>query len=786
MAKDLFFENLKSLRQTHKALAGRIEKSLSISREIETLTSKSGMPTVKLKGILLHSLYDPKASAARMLDKYDLKDKELVIIFGFGLGYHVLEAAKKIGQKTKLLIIEPQLNLFRLALKKMDLSFLLSNEQVRFFVDDNIPGLVELFNDEQILSANLILIEHPASSKISKDYFRYVKLLLSGGETHRKKREGIKLAGDDLLQLLIEGMFFKNWPDRKIRLRHILTSPRREYKRILVIQLASIGDVVYTTPVFLGLKEKFKNAQLFFLTEKQTNSLVASDPHLDGIITFDKNGFLQKLLGPDKIEETKKNLRKLIEGISSKGFDLIINLHTSPRSAVLSKVIGADETWGLSLDDYGVPCVIGHPWMHYKYWTMKQGDTGGLGIVELHLLMANVNPTKRETSIYVDEGSRKKAVKLLESHGIIEKDKPIGLFPGSNYPSRRWSKENFAALGNFIQSHFGARVIIFGGPQDTERADWIAQSMETPPINLAGKASLLELAALLKKCTLLVTNDTGPLHIACAVKTPSITLAGPAWIGPYGSGHLLLVAKLPCIGCPKFICSDHACMELITPEAVILTIEILKELHKGVRNEAILDRLTSHPALGEIEIFYSGDEPPGKLFSLNPLVKIGTEAKTAKEAVLRLAALNLWGAGLNGDPYFSPGEIVQRLRQAFLIEDNQGTIREIGKLRQYLKEEKPKTPGRFGQISHGMNGLPLLEALGYLASLQESDPARRSYESERKALMRVIETIDGVIELIRTEELKNIRPNDFLFYSFSVFLFFCLVLLTFKWVDSVY
>lgn len=754
-AKDLFSENLKYLRQTNKILADRLEKSLSISQRVEIVSSKSGAPTAKVKGILLHSLYDPFAEAKRMLDSYELKGRELVIIFGFGLGYHTIEAAKRIDQKTRLLIIEPQLNIFRQALKRMDLSSLLGNEDVRFSVGDDLQDIIELLNDEEILSARHLLIEHPASAKLSQRHLWYVRLLLSGREAHQKKREGIKLSEDDLIQLLIEGMLFKNWPNRKIRVRNILTFPGRVYKRILLIQLASIGDVVYTTPVFSGLKERFKDAELYFLTEDQNCELVADDPHIDGVFAFDKEGFLQGLFGSDGIDRTKIHLKEFVRRLRDKGFDLVINLHTSPRSAALTKLVACENTWGLTLDDQGLPCVLGHPWVHYRYWTMREGSSG-LGIVELHLLMANVDPSQRETHIYVDGPSREKTDRLLESLNI--KDGFIGLFPGSNYPSRRWPKENFAGLGDLIQSIYGTRIIIFGGQNDRDLADWISRSMKVTPTNLAGKTSLRELAGLLERASLLITNDSGPLHIACAVKTPTITLTGPAWIGPYGPGHLVLVARLPCIGCPKFVCDEHTCMEMITPQGVIAGIEILNELRKGVRDEARLKGLLNSPALRETEILYSGDRPPGKLFSLVSLIKAEVGLKAAKEAITRFASLNLWG--MEDQPYISPDEIVERVRQDLLIEDSSGIIRELAKVHQFLKElyseDRPRSRGGLSQIGHEMNDLPLLRAIEYLTSVpgSQDDPLQqgRSYELRKRTLAKVIETIDGVIELISKEE----------------------------------
>jgi len=768
--RDLFSENLQSLRKRDSILAERVEKSLFLAQRIEILPSKKGAPTARMDGILLHSSYDPFLEANRMVDKFELKDKELIIVFGFGLGHHVIEIAKRMDQGTELLVIEPHLDLFRAALKRMDLAFLFENERVRFSIGEDISGLANLFNDEKVLSAHLLLIEHSPSAKLSQDHSLYINHLLSGNQTHLKKRLLLELNEDDLLQLLIEGLFFKNWPNQKIKLRNIFTTPKPEYKRILLIQLASIGDVVYTTPVFSGLKERFKGAECLLLTERLTAPLVKFDPHLDGIITFDKTGFLQKLLGRGGRDETKRELKEFIQGVKDKEFDLVVNLHTSPRSAVLTNMIAKREIWGLTLDNYGQPCVIGHPWMHYRYWTMKEGSTGGLGITELHLLMTDVEPPERETAIYINEDSNRRARRSLVSVGIHEEEGFIGLFPGSNYPSRRWPEENFAVLANLIQKKLKTKVVIFGGVDDLERANRILRLMNIPSISLAGKTSLLELAALLKRCNLFITNDTGPLHIACAVKTPTITLAGPAWIGPYGPGHFLLVSKLPCIGCPKFTCQDHTCMTLITPEAVLISIEILRELRKEVRDEALIKRLLSLPPLQKIEILYSGDKPPGKLFALAPLMKVRSTPEIIKEVVVSFAGLNVWGIKSDREPRFSGEEILKRIEQDFLIEHREGLIRELKKTSQDLKElqrfcqegsslsgeirrgeeGKEEVFKKLSQIRYRIRSLPIFSVIEYLSPALgvDSNQEDSAWELYETALATITKIIDNIIELV--------------------------------------
>lgn len=748
--RDLFGENLKRLRKIDPDLAGKIEKGLSITRDIEHLTSRTGSPTLKAKGILLHSLYDPEKEARRFIDSYDL-ERELIIILGFGLGYHVLEVARRVSPQTRILIIEPQLPVLRSAMKKVDLSNGLDREGVTFLVPESIEELIDSINDDEILASNYELVEHPPSAQVSSAFFRFAKALLSGKETHLKRRSLLPLEGNDFLQLLIEALLTKKWPEKGVSMHHVLASSKDRYTNILLIQLASIGDVVYTTPVFLGLKEGFKSPRVSFLTEAPQAELVKNDPNLDEVIPFDKNRFLEMILDGN-IDEAKKGLWDFVSGLRERKFDLIINLHTSPRSAILTRLIGdGGEFWGLCLDEKGKVVLAGNNWMHYRYAEKREGR---LSVVELNLLSSGVNPSKRETAIYIDNRSRDSANAILRSFKKKRGERLFGICPGSNYPSRRWPKENFARLGDLIETKYGGRIIIFGGKDDVERGEWIVDSMEGEAINLCGKTSLLELASILSECEVLITNDTGPLHIASAVKTPTITIAGPAWIGPYGPGHLLLVARLACIGCPQYRCHHHTCMQVITPQMVLLALEILLRLKRKEEIEEMLHL----PLFNEVEIMYSGDNPPTKLFALSPLKKMEAEPEIIKGVILGYAMLNVLADEPPNLP-FSPKMIMERIDQDFLLMDRCGLREALTQIHGELLQARglcqkivTSTKDK-GKIKDEMRGrlrrIGIDKMINYhTLSLQAMDDRAQFYRFQFWALTQILMTIGGVIEIL--------------------------------------
>jgi len=147
------------------------------------------------------------------------------------------------------------------------------------------------------------------------------------------------------------------------------------------------------------------------------------------------------------------------------------------------------------------------------------------------------------------------------------------LNPGGDRENRRWNPENFAIVGDKIIEEFNAKIILLGGPGEEKIAGQIERKMRNGAVNLAGKLDLNELAYIISQFDLLVTNDSGPMHIAAGVKTPLVAIFGPqnpAIVGPYTSEKLysVLYKEVNCRPCNKKRCARPICLDLITPDEV--------------------------------------------------------------------------------------------------------------------------------------------------------------------------------------------------------------------------
>jgi ADP-heptose:LPS heptosyltransferase len=183
----------------------------------------------------------------------------------------------------------------------------------------------------------------------------------------------------------------------------------------------------------------------------------------------------------------------------------------------------------------------------------------------------------RTLDLFLTESDRKYARDTMEKQSI-DGDRPtVGLFPGAGWKLREWMPDRFAAIGNRLVKDFGAQVVVFGGPHERQLANYVVDLMTEQAASFAGNLPIRQLAALIERCNLFLTNDTGPMHIAAALRTPTVALFGPGnhiRFQPLDPIHSTVRHEVPCNPCKQFTnrCNNNICMKLITVDEVWETI----------------------------------------------------------------------------------------------------------------------------------------------------------------------------------------------------------------------
>ncbi len=348
-------------------------------------------------------------------------------------------------------------------------------------------------------------------------------------------------------------------------------------RRILIRGVNWLGDAVMTTPALLRLREKFPDAHITLLTPEKLADLWESHPAIDEVVSF--------AVGENVFSAGKK--------LRAGKFDLALVLPNSPRSALevflagIPQRVGYARPWrNLFLTQAVAPrddavkmrkrtaseikAMIATPPHHASAHQIHE---------YLHLAAAlGANPKPLAPQLFVAPEEIEAAKKKFGPENISQ---PVfGLNPGAEYgPAKRWPVEKFIAAAREIQRQTNCVWLIFGGKADAPLAGQIESAIRHSSFvirNLCGQTTLRELMALLKSCRVLLTNDTGPMHVAAALGTPVVVPFGstsPELTGPGSPGdgrHRLLKSDAPCSPCFLRECPiDFRCMNGISVARVV-------------------------------------------------------------------------------------------------------------------------------------------------------------------------------------------------------------------------
>ncbi len=328
-------------------------------------------------------------------------------------------------------------------------------------------------------------------------------------------------------------------------------------RKILVIGVNWVGDTVLSLPAMRGLRRLFPEAHIGFLARAYLEDLLRNVSFIDEVIPYK----------PRRGGYRWADELRMVGLLRREGFDVTLILPRSIRSALAAYLAGipirigyADEGRGFLLT-HGIPRNDALLRVHRtKYY---------LHIIEC---MGGV-PDEDPPLIEVAPEVRQWAYGFLHSCGMGNSHLLVGFNPGATYGSAKcWNPHRFSELGMRLCRDHGACILIFGTKWERELAAMIAQGIDGKVANLAGLTNLVQLAALMESCDVVVTNDTGPMHVSAAVKTPVVAIFGstdPVTTGPCGNGHIIVRREVSCSPCLKRVCpTDHRCMDLISEDDV--------------------------------------------------------------------------------------------------------------------------------------------------------------------------------------------------------------------------
>lgn len=341
--------------------------------------------------------------------------------------------------------------------------------------------------------------------------------------------------------------------------------------KILVRETNWIGDVILTFPALTTIRKNFPMSYITVLSRPWVAPLLENNPDVDEVIIYDYNGIHNGILGKIRLAKTLKK----------RGFDLALLLQNAFDAALITLLARIPIRVGYNTDARGAlltnkvildETVFGK---HQVYYYLEMLNALGMDIID-------ENPV-----IKVSNKAKKSAIEILDSLNIQNNDFLIGINPGAYFGSaKRWLPERYALLSDMVYKDLGGKILIFGSKGEKVISEMILSVANSDIIDLTGKTSLLETTALIEKCSLFITNDSGLMHLAAALKVPLISIFGstdPITTSPLGTSSIIIRKEVPCSPCLKRECpTDHKCMKLIEVD------EVYQHVKKALTNRAMM------------------------------------------------------------------------------------------------------------------------------------------------------------------------------------------------------
>ena len=331
-------------------------------------------------------------------------------------------------------------------------------------------------------------------------------------------------------------------------------------KKILVTRTDRIGDVILSLPAIKAIRKAFPDAYIAVMVQPRIDDILKGNPHIDEVIVYDKN------------KKHKSMLRNIdfIKGLRSEKFDMVLNLHSTKRTNLLCFLAGIPRRIGYARGkaDFLLTDKI--------EYTKKSGEKHEAEYSLDILRYLGINPEFSNPFVCVQQEDEKRAEEILEGLGIANGEKFAILHPGASCKSKMWPLKNFAKIGDMLMENLKTKVMINLVPGQADLGEKVKGMMKNKPVFFCDPTTLGELAALFKKAGLVISNDSGPVHIAAAVGCPVISIFGrnqkglsPVRWKPLGAKALAIHKDIGCTECLAHDCKKgFLCLESVSAQEV--------------------------------------------------------------------------------------------------------------------------------------------------------------------------------------------------------------------------
>jgi heptosyltransferase I len=345
-------------------------------------------------------------------------------------------------------------------------------------------------------------------------------------------------------------------------------------RKILIVKLSAIGDVIQTLPMLTALRRRFPEAQIDWVVEEEAAGLLKGYPGLDRVLVSRRKTWQKIFWKKGSLVSTLREIRRFLKDLRKNEYDWVIDNHGVLKSGILVALSRGNNKIGYKATA-GIAAEGSYFFTKERYKPLpieRHALERYLNLVsQLGVPIENTPFEYVVSQIVLEKMRNRLAEKGFQGRPLV------ALHPAAKWVTKEWPLPRFALLAETLAKQ-GAWIVITGSPQDAPKIEGALEKTQEASkiLNWAGRTTFQELAALFSLADLVITPDTGPMHLAAAVKAPLIALFGPTapWrTGPYGNGHVVLRKELPCSPCFRKKCPTGECLDQITVEEVMKAAE---------------------------------------------------------------------------------------------------------------------------------------------------------------------------------------------------------------------
>lgn len=355
--------------------------------------------------------------------------------------------------------------------------------------------------------------------------------------------------------------------------------------RILIMRLGAFGDILMGTPLLAAFRRAYPDAHITWLVGHTEVQAIDANPYIDEYLCWD-GAYWKKMLRRGLYPLWLFRALKMQTALRNKHYDIFISFQPEEWPLLLRGIqapvtIGIFDTFRRY---YRATKTSGHTKLYTQAYSYPNLPDHRIDQYLLTLKALGLpEEVSRQMSIGYTVEDRNAAEQFLSENAAAVGDQFVVLVPFTTWPTKCWPSERYVALGNELARRHGCRIVLIGSAKEREAIQALAAQMESRPMVAAGDLTFRQMAALVDKASLLVSGDTGPMHVAAALRIPQIALFGPTapqWYGPPTGHAISLLHPVPCGPCDQKFCpnvgEDHEiCQRLITVEEALASAETL-------------------------------------------------------------------------------------------------------------------------------------------------------------------------------------------------------------------